>query len=547
MSDFAPVWRAFRGHWVDVTVILALLLVASAVALAPPYLGKLLFDRGVLSGNSAAIGLYAGLAIGAYGVMAVLQLLGRRRFAVTSNQLSVRIKTEALHHLLQLPLEFFDKHKSGYVANRLQEVDTLGGLFSPTLFQFFTSLVQFAGALAIMFSISPAISAIALAFAPVFWLVSRWMSHRLRASTRTLLEASADLRGSLQETVAGVQVLKETGASAPQAEEVARRFASVAAQRVRQNVSMGAGMQSVTFVASIAAVVVLMLSGFAIVRGKLTMGDYVALAAYSGKLFAPAQLFGTFVLTVQPALVALRRLGTILRRPPETELWGSHRVDKIQGDIEFRDVRFAYEGSHDAVLDQCALQIDRGDCVSILGENGSGKSTLVKLLLGFYADYQGEIFVDGMNLREYDIVAFRKRIGIVSQNVSLFSGSVLDNVRMAAPAVSTEALSQALERSGCVRLFGASAAHHVVAEGGRNLSGGERQAVAIARCLVRDPDLLVFDEATAHLDETARKLVMQALEETFGHKTRVLITHDVEVAQLASKVYRLSGGRVSAM
>lgn len=545
-SDFAPVWRAIRQQWMDLVVLVAVMVLASGAALAPPYLSKLLFDRGVLAGNPAAIGLYAGLAVIAYGAMAGLQLLGRRWFALASNRLSLQVKTESLHHVLQLPLEFFDEKKAGYIANRLEEVDVLGGLFSPTLFQFVMSLVQFVGALAIMVSISPLISGSALAFAPIFWLVTRWMSRRLRKSTRALLEASADMRGSLQETVSGVQALKETGAASPRAEEVARRFASVAAQRVRQNISMGAGAQSVSFIASIAAVVVLTLSGFAIIRGGLSMGDYIALAGYSGKLFAPAQLFGMFVLTVQPAIAALRRLGGLLRQTPEAKLWGDRRVRMIRGDVAFRNVRFSYPGSSQVVLDRCDLSIHSGECVSILGENGSGKSTAIKLLLGFYPGYEGQILVDGVDLRQYDILALRKRIGIVSQNVYLFSGSVLENVRMAEPDATNATLERALEISGCSRLFGDSLARRAVTEGGKNLSGGERQAVAIARSLVRNPDLIVFDEGTAHLDETSRQVVAKALEETFSSKTRILITHDKDVAQRASRVLELSAGSFRA-
>ncbi|MCL0098111.1 ATP-binding cassette domain-containing protein [Dehalococcoidia bacterium] len=182
--------------------------------------------------------------------------------------------------------------------------------------------------------------------------------------------------------------------------------------------------------------------------------------------------------------------------------------------------------------------------MAILGKNGAGKSTVVKLTLGFYPEYDGEILIDGRNLRDYDVVSLRRRVGIVSQNVVLFTGSLWENVKMASPEASQEAVQRALALSGCRDTFDGDLGKIDIAESGKTLSGGQRQAVAIARCLLKDPDVLIFDEATAHLDSSTRGVVVHALNHVFAHKTRVLITHDREIAGVADTVLFLEEGVV---
>jgi len=522
--------------------IALLTLCGSFIALLPPYLSKLLFDEGVMVGNVSRIVYYGSLALVTYLLMALLQFASQALFSVSSNRFTVNVKNEALQRLLLMPLEFFDRQKSGYLVNRLNEVDTLGGLFSPTVFQFFSSLIQFAGAVGVMVAISGRITAAALLFLPLFYLITRLMSRRLKRTSQRLMETSAVMRGNLQEAVAGVPELKQFAAEGRKAQEIAKQFAGVATQRVKQSLSLGMGMQSLSFLTSAAGVLVLMLSGIYIARGQLSMGDYVALAGYALKLFVPVQLFGTFSLTLQPVLVALGRLSPIFETKTEQELWGSKRVKTLEGAISLKDVSFAYDPEEGLVLENCSFSIAPGDCVAILGPNGAGKSTLVRLMLGFYAGYDGQLLVDGIELHQYDVVSLRKRIGIVSQNAMLFTGRLKDNVRMADPWASEAAVEQALALSGCIDVFGGELGDVAVAEFGKNLSGGQRQAVAIARCLLKNPDVLIFDEATAHLDASTREVVMRALKEVFAAKTRILITHDQGIAQYADRVLLLKGG-----
>jgi ABC-type bacteriocin/lantibiotic exporter with double-glycine peptidase domain len=394
-----------------------------------------------------------------------------------------------------------------------------------------------------MVAISPQVTGLALFFAPLYYFITRATSRTLRRSTQELMETTARTRGSLQEAVSGAADLKGLVAEEAKLREITRQFSTVAAQRVRQSIFMGGGTQSIGFLTNLASVLVLMLAGLLITRGRLSVGDYMALAGYVGRIFLPFQLFDSFALTVQPVLVALARLAPFFEEKTEEELWGDLKVDKLQGHVEFRNVFFAYDPAKGDVIRGASFSIRPGERVALLGPNGSGKSTLMKLLLGFYPNYRGEILIDGAELHKYDVASLRKRIGIVSQNAFLFTGTLWENVKVANPSATDEDVERSLALSGCIHVFSGELRKVFITEAGRNLSGGQRQAVAIARCLLKNPDILIFDEATAHLDPQAREVVMHAFVEAFNGKNRTLITHDPAVAGFAERLLLLESGK----
>jgi ABC-type bacteriocin/lantibiotic exporter with double-glycine peptidase domain len=535
---------AFGGIKGLIVAMGAVTLLVSFVSLAPPYLTKLLFDQGVMAGEVGRIVHYGILAIAAYLLIAGGHFVAQALFALGSSRFTVEVKSQALRRLLGMPLEFLDQKQSGYLVNRLNEVDALSTLFSPMIFQFASSLIQFAGAIGIMAAISPRITGLALLFAPLYYFIARATSRTLRRSTQVLMETTAQTRGSLQEAVSGAADLKQSVAEGAKAQDIARQFSTVATQRVRQSVFMGGGTQSIGFLTNLASVLVLMLSGVLITRGGLSVGDYMALAGYVGRIFLPSQLFGSVALTVQPVLVALARLAPLFEKKTEKELWGDLLVDKLQGHVEFRNVYFAYDPAKGNVIRGASFSIGPGERVALLGPNGSGKSTLMKLLLGFYPNYRGEILIDGVELHKYDVGSLRKRIGIISQNAFLFTGTLWENVKIANTSATDEEVERVFALSGCTHVFDGDLRRVFISEAGRNLSGGQRQAVAIARCLLKNPELVIFDEATAHLDREAREVVMHAFVEALKGKTCVLITHDPAIAGFAKRILLLENGKV---
>jgi ATP-binding cassette subfamily B protein len=518
--------------------------VTSLTALLPPYLGKLLFDKGVAAGDITAIVLFGLLTIGAYLLTYILSFAGQAVFSMVDSRFIVDVKSQAIQRLLHMGLEFFDKRKSGYLTEQLDEVDHLSAFVSPMNFDLLGSLVQFVGALLIMTQISLPITAGVLIFVPLFFFIAHRTSIAMRESTDILLENTAQMRGSLQETISGVAEIKHSTAEDRKSGEAATQIQTIANQQIKQSILTGIGMGSMGLLSSVINVGVLIASGALIVRGEMSFGDYVAVAGYVGRLLAPAQEIGTLLPFIQPAVVALERLRPIFEEKTERDMMGSRQAESLNGAITFNNVTFGYETGKAPVINSCSFSIAPAECVAILGKNGAGKSTVVKLLLGFYPRYTGQIMIDGQELRDYDIISLRKRMGLVSQHVILFTGSLWDNVKMACPEASDEAVERALALSGCREVFSSALCDVSVAEAGKTLSGGQRQAIAIARCLLKDPDVLIFDEGTVNLDTIAYSVVINALNQVFADKTRILITHDPRVAANANSVLLLEDGVV---
>ncbi len=548
VHNFLYLHSAFRKIKGKIILIAVVTIAMSLVALIPPYLTKMLFNQGIMSKDIEKIIYYGVLIIFFYLFSSVLQFIFQALFTIATNKFSLNIRGEAVKRLLNIPIAFFDQHQSGYLVNRLNEVDSLSGLFSPVIFQFFSSIIQFVGALVIMINISKNVTLMLLPFLPVFYFVTRAMSKKLKKTSRVLMESSAVTRGNLQEAVAGIENVKQFTSEERKAEELVKQFTMVANNRVRQSISMGFGSQSLGFITSVASVAVMILAGIYITKGQLSVGDYMALAGYAGKLFVPMHLFGSFSLTIQPVLVALSRLGLIFDEKVEQELWGEKKAEKLRGDIEFKNVYFKYKTSKDYVLTSCNFSISSGDCVAIVGGNGAGKSTLVKLMLGFYPNYKGAITIDGTELHKYAMNSLREKIGIVSQNILLFTGSLKSNIKIANSKATDKEIKEVLLISGSKVLFNDVDPDNIkISEFGKNLSGGQKQAVAIARCLLKKPDILIFDEATAHLDEKTRDVVLDAFKNVFKDKTRILITHEQRISKIANRILLLKDGKIKEM
>ncbi|MBS3874125.1 MAG: ABC transporter ATP-binding protein [Firmicutes bacterium] len=515
------------------------------IALLPPYLTKLMFDRGVATGDEGSIVLYGLLAAGAYLLGSALRIVDTVLSSTAGSHFILHLKRQAMERLLQMQLEFFDKHQSGSLVKQLDQVSQLGGLISPGLFTFVSGLIQGVGALLLILRISVEVAVIALPFMVAFFFLAKKVALHLEETTGQLMELGAHAQGSVQETISGIAEIKQSTAENRKAEESTKWFSGIADQEIRQSLGVGVGIGAVEFLAYLLTVIVTILSGIFIVREQLTVGDYMALVAYIGQLTLPALSFSSLLMVTRPAIAAFKRLAPLFDGPTEREFGGNKAVSALTGDISFTDVTFAYESGKEPVLQSCSFNIAPGECVALLGKNGAGKSTAVKLMLGFYSQYQGGIFFDGTELREYNLTSLRQRVGIVSQSVAIFTGSLWDNVKMARPSASKEEVERVLDISGCTELFKGLAGDRQITEGGKNLSGGQRQAIAIARCLLKDPDVLIFDEATTHLDAHSCQIVIQAFKYVFSRKTRIIITHDEEVAKIADAFLLLEGGTIT--
>jgi ABC-type multidrug transport system fused ATPase/permease subunit len=304
----------------------------------------------------------------------------------------------------------------------------------------------------------------------------------------------------------------------------------------------------VDLIASLVLAVVLWVGGLMALDNAVSLGVLAAFVGYANRFFAPIKDLAEKVNTFQSAFASLERIHAVLQADERTVPDPPVLLPQAPGGaVAFRDVSFRYSEKGPLVLDRVSFGISRGETLAIVGETGSGKSSLISLMLRFYDPVSGEILFDGQPLRRLDLAAHRRRIGLVTQDVYLYSGTVMDNLRLGREGVTEERAREAAERVGAAgfieRLPGGYGER--LGSEGRSLSAGQRQLIACARALIDAPDVVILDEATAFVDSESELLIARAMNTLFEGRTSVIIAHRLSTVKRADRIIALSRGRIA--
>lgn len=375
------------------------------------------------------------------------------------------------------------------------------------------------------------------------------VQRRMHALAETSYRASAQRNATLVEGLVGIETVKALGAEAViqgKWESSATLVASVGARLRLLAATATNGALWVQQMVSLATVVI----GVYLIRdGALTMGGLIACYLLSSRAMAPIGQVAGLLVQYHSAATAFESLDELMKRPVERppEMRFTSRP-ALRGEIEFRNVGFAYREGEEAVLREVSFRIRAGEKVAVLGRVGSGKTTLEKLILGLYRPGSGAVLVDGIDLRQLDPAELRRNIGYVPQDVTLFYGSLRDNIAMGLPQADDAAVARAARIAGLAEFVDAHPHGYgmLVGERGESLSGGQRQAVAVARALIADPPILLLDEPTAAMDHASEEALKQQLREHAAGKTMIVVTHRTSLLDLVDRIIVVDVGRIVA-
>ena len=449
-------------------------------------------------------------------------------------------------HLLRLPLRFFEMRQVGEVVSRVHDAskvcEAVSGTTTTALVDGTLVMILLGG----LWLYDWQLALVASAFVPLLVLSAAVHHPAARRRSRAAMEQAARFSAHLVEGVSGVETVKAFGAERRRAEGGEERLVELTRSSFALQ-KLGLSMDATgTFLTALAGLVVLWYGSHRAMSGALTVGQLLFCYSLVGYMLEPLNRLASVNLKLQDALVAVDRLYQVLDLEIEQPASGPRaQFHGVQNAIELRGVNFRY-GCRSNVLEEVNLRIPAGRTVAILGESGSGKSTLLKLLLGFYAPSKGQVLIDGVDLRDFDLASMRNRIGLVAQDPFIFNGSFRENITLGRPGATLDEVIAATRAAGLEEYVASLPERYetAIGERGGNMSGGQRQRLAIARALLRSPEVLIFDEATSHLDTATERAIQASLRTALAGKTVVLVAHRLSTVRDADYIYVLDHGRV---
>ncbi len=451
-------------------------------------------------------------------------------------------------HLINRPMAFYDRHHTGELTSRLStDVVTVQAAMSSALSQLLGQGLVLVGGVAVLIGMSAELAVIMLASLPVVIVSGLWFGRGLKRASAALQTREAMTHAHAQETLGNVRVVQAFVAEHGEQRRYRALARAALDEALRRARISAAYTPSVTLLMAIGASGVLWRGGQLVQNGTLSMGTLIAFLLYTVTVITTvANLAGVYG-QLQQALGASERVFALLGDTTELPISTQpHVLQRAQGLVKFEQVSFGYTEAGPLVLRDFELTLRPGELVALVGPSGAGKSTVAALTARLYDPTQGRILIDGLDLRDLDVHAWRRQLGWVAQDVQLFSGSVRDNLSYGRPDVTDQQVGAAARAANAHAFIHALPQGYAtpLGEGGQRLSGGQRQRLAIARALLKDPSVLLLDEATSALDSESEALVQQALERLVHGRTTLVIAHRLSTVRRAHRIVVLDGGRV---
>ena len=549
--------RTLRSQWAGVTFGVVVGLCWTAAKVSAPALVQRAIDQGIVADDHAALVEWS-LAIAGVAVAAALFTGLRRYWAFReSRMVETRLRDEIYAQIQRLHFAFHDRVQAGDLMSRantdLQQIQALVVLIPLTISNF----VTVAAVTVILFTIDWKLALLSLASLPLLNYLGKRFSTRLHPFVMGIQLESAELASVVEESVSGVRVVKGFGAQGVQARRLRTEAddlydTSMGAARVRARFLPG-----MELLPNIGLILVLGYGGYQVLHDNLSLGQLIEFNVYIYLLIWPLRMLGMIIAQGQRAAASAQRVDAVLSTEPAvvspahpTALpAGSTDGHHGLGAVHFDDVTFRYEaGAVTPVLDRLVLDIAPGESVALVGATGSGKSTIARLIPRFYDVESGRVTIDGVDIRDLDLVVLRRAVGLVFEDTFLFSSSIAENIAFADPEATDDRIHAAARLSGAHDFIVELPDGYLteIGERGFSLSGGQRQRIAIARAILADPRVLILDDATSSVDPTKEHEIRDAMAEVMRDRTTIVIAHRPATIALADRVVLLDHGRIAA-
>jgi len=539
-SYYKPYLRLFSAD-------IACAVIASAATLAIPlcvrYITTNLLEVGS-EGDLHQIYMMGGLMLGLVAIYATCHAFIDYRGHIMGALMERDMRSELFDHYQKLSFKFYDEHKTGQLMTRISS-DTfdLAELYHHGPEDVVISFLNFIGAFVILININVKLALIALPFVPVMGIYGFYTAKKMYAALKKSSDNIGDINAQVEDTLSGIRVVKSFTNEEVEKKKFTyenNRFFESRRKGYRAEAYFYSGLISFTQLMTITIVI---FGAVSIVKGSLDLADLLTFLLYIVILIEPIQRLGNFIRLYQEGVTGFNRFMEILEVEPDIQdTPHAEDLTQVQGEIEFQSVSFKYKEGYDHVLKNISLKINIGEYVALVGPSGVGKTTLCSLIPRFYEVSVGQILVDGQDVKMIKAKSLRKNIGLVQQDVYLFAGTVLENIRYGKPNATEEEIVIAAKQANAhdfIRQL-PNGYSTDIGQRGVKLSGGQKQRLSIARVFLKNPPIIIFDEATSSLDNESERAVQNSLERLMKNRTTLVIAHRLSTIRNAQRILVLT-------
>jgi subfamily B ATP-binding cassette protein MsbA len=517
-------------------------------SLLTPLLYKILVDDVLIDKNAELLVIlifaYVVLYLFSNGIGFIRDYL----FTFLGQKIVFDIRGDLFEHIQKLPHSFYNQNKTGDILSRLyDDVSLVQGLLTRVVFSLIADLFSLVVILLILFLMDWKLTLLALGTFPVFFFLLYFFSIKIKVHSRKLRGLSGEFMNFLTENITGYSLIKSFTAEKNQQIQHLKHSKQLINQNILVNILGTLSGTSTGLVAWGGYYLILWIGGMKVIHNDFTLGTLLAYTAYFWRIFGPLQNLIQLNVTIQTASASIERIFNFLEEPIKiTSQPKALRKFSITGDIEFREVDFSYN-SKGKILNGINLKIKPGQTVALIGPSGSGKTTFVHLLMRFYDPVSGSIRIDNREIKELDLKAFRRQIGLVSQDSFLFNTTIEENIRFGKKDTDLSEIEEAARLAQILDFISdlPQGFKTKVGDRGTKLSGGQRQRISLARVFLKNPKVLILDEATSSVDQNTERTILFSLKEHFEDRTIIIVSHRNSMLQIADRVLHLNNGLIN--
>ncbi len=544
-----------KQYWQLVVLTLVLAAINQLFSLLDPYIFRYVIDNYALKFSQyttnefiRGVSLLLAAAVSVAFVSRVAKNFQDYYTNVITQQLGAQIYSDGIRHSLELPYSVFEDQRSGETLGKLQKVRTdVERLINAFVNILFISLVGVVFVMVYAFTVHWIIALVYFLTIPILGTLVSILSRKIKKIQKVIVAETTALAGSTTESLRNIELVKSLGL----AQQEIERLNSTTAKILQLELKKVKYLRSLSFIQGTCVnalrTSMLFLMLYFIFAREITVGQFFSLFIYSFFIFGPLQEVGNVVNIYRETEASLENFEKILNTPKEPRPVQPLPVTSVS-QVEFEDVVFQHQSATTRALDGISFTASMGETIAFVGPSGSGKTTLVKLLVGLYRPQSGDVRYDGFSIEEVDLDGLRERIGLVTQDTQLFSGTIRENLLFVNPSATDEECMAVLKKAACQSLLERAdkGLDSVIGEGGVKVSGGEKQRLSIARALLRRPNLLVFDEATSSLDSLTEEEISETIRDVSMRKDliTILIAHRLSTVLHADKIFVLERGRI---